>query len=57
MLILQDSYIFIFKENAGIFQDKHFFNDNLAIYTFSQRILKELNFQIKSNHSIKGPDL
>ena len=64
MLILQDFYIFIFKENdfswrnlARIFQDKHFFNDNLARYIFSQRILKELNFQIKSVNGIKGSDL
>ena len=42
---------------AGIFQDKHFLNDNLARYTFSKRILKELNFQIKSIHGIKGSDL
>ena len=64
MLILQDAHIFISKENAffwkksfRISQDKPFFNDNFARYTCSQRLLSELNFQIKSIHGIKGSDL
>ena len=40
-----------------ILQDERFFNHNLARYAFSQKILKELNFQFKSIHGIKGSDL
>ena len=32
---------------ARILQDKHFFNDNLARYTFSRRILKEVFMELR----------
>ena len=56
-LYLWKKMYFSWRNLARFFQNKHFFKDNLARFTFSQRILKELKFQIRSIHGIIGSDL